>query len=91
MTWTGEEMRAFLAATMDDRFAPLWRLAFATGMRRGELLGLRWSDVDLVASRLTVRQTRLIVDSTVETGMPKSRAGGRTIALDVVTVAALRA
>ncbi len=38
---------AFLAATADDRLAPMWRLLLTTGMRRGELLGLRWSDVDL--------------------------------------------
>lgn len=89
--WSGEEMRAFLAATIDDRLAPVWRLLLTTGMRRGEVCGLRWHDVDLTAGRVSIRHTRGMVDSRVEAGTPKTRSGSRTIALDPVTVAALRA
>ena len=40
-----------------DRLAALWSLALHTGLRQGELLGLRWDDVDLEAGRLSVRRT----------------------------------
>ncbi len=45
--WTAAELRAFLAAVEGDRLYGLWLLAASTGMRRGELLGLHWPDVDL--------------------------------------------
>ncbi len=54
--WTAEEARQFLDAVADDRLVALWTLALHTGMRRGELAGLRWSDVDLDAGTLTVAQ-----------------------------------
>lgn len=55
-TWSLDELRAFLAAQDGSRDAPLWAVALATGMRRGELLGLRWRDVDLEAGRIDVRR-----------------------------------
>jgi integrase len=62
-----------------------------TGMRRGELAGLRWTDVDLDASRLRVTNTHVVVNYAVVTGTSKSKSSERTIAIDAVTVAALRA
>jgi integrase len=44
--WTLEEARTFLDFTDDDRLHAVWRLALATGARRGELLGLTWSDIE---------------------------------------------
>ncbi len=44
--WTREEVRTFLEVAGADRLHAIWRLALATGLRRGELLGLRWDDVD---------------------------------------------
>lgn len=67
----------------------MWHLALATGLRRGELLGLEWGDVDLVLGRLTVHRNRVdagsagIVEGTAKTGK------GRTLALDPATVAVL--
>ena len=59
-------------------------------MRRGELLGLRWSDVDLDANSITVRQNLVLVDHERAYSEPKSAAGRRTISIDAETVAALR-
>lgn len=53
--WTGAELSAFLATAEGDRFHPVFVLLVSTGMRRGEVLGLRWADVDLDAGRLAVR------------------------------------
>jgi integrase len=58
-TWSADQMRTFLGHVADDRLATLWRLAATTGMRRGEVLGLRWRDVDLEGSALSVTQARV--------------------------------
>ena len=71
-----------------DRLFPLWRLALATGLRRGELCGLRWKDVDLAAGTLSVASTRVVADAVV-TGEPKTKAGARMVSLDRETVLAL--
>ncbi len=56
--WTPAETGAFLDALTDagERLAPLFHVAAYLGLRRGEVLGLRWSDVDLVRRRVHVRQ-----------------------------------
>jgi integrase len=51
------EVKVFLRHVKDERLAAMWRLFIATGMRRGEIVGLRWIDVDLEAARLEVRHT----------------------------------
>ena len=55
-TYTRGRGRALLAAIADDRMGHAWELALS-GLRRGEIAGLRWSDVDLDAETLTVRTT----------------------------------
>jgi integrase len=45
-TWTEEQARQFLAVAPQSTYGPLWAVMLATGMRRGEVLGLRWQDVD---------------------------------------------
>lgn len=74
----------------DDGDHPLWLLAAHTGMRRGELLGLCWADVDLDGGVLSVR--RSLVESGGVRGIqePKTASGRRTIALDAPSIAALR-
>jgi integrase len=52
---TPTEARCLLAGLRGDRLAALYVLALTTGMRQGELLALRWGDVDLPARRLAVR------------------------------------
>ena len=60
-------------------------------MRRGEILGLRWSDLDLEAGRVAVRRPRIVVDYLVQVSEPKTAKGRRSLALDPATVAALGA
>ena len=82
--WDEQQVGHFLNHTTEtqDPCAPMWRLLFATGLRRGELLGLTWSDVDLVDGTVTVRQSRTVKG--VDT--PKTKRGRRTISLDPGTV-----
>lgn len=89
-TWTAEEIRGFLDHIEKDRLFAAWMLSVATGMRRGEILGLRWQDVDLDARTLAVRQTLLTVDYKLTFSTPKTNRSRRVIALDDQTVAALR-
>ncbi|MDP2181397.1 MAG: tyrosine-type recombinase/integrase [Actinomycetota bacterium] len=90
---TGEEAATLIAAATGTSLEVPVRLALDTGMRLGEILGLRWSDVSLDAGRLTVNQTVLELSS-AGTGLdfkgPKTKAGRRTIALASPTVAFLR-
>jgi integrase len=88
--WAPEQTRAFLTAVSSDRLFAAWLLAATTGMRRGELLGLRWADVDLDAGVVRVTQARVRAGNQVVAGEPKTARGRRTIALDPATVAALR-
>lgn len=90
--WDAPTLRAFLAASSraDDRLHALWVLLATTGMRRGEALGLRWSDLDLNGGRLRVVQTIIQTRSAVSIGEPKTAQGRRPIALDKGTVAVMR-
>jgi integrase len=90
-TWTADQARSFLDGVTDDRLYAAWLLAVSTGMRRGEILGLRWEDVDLDALRLSVRQTCITVDYRIEFSTPKTKRSRRSIALDRGMVSALRA
>jgi integrase len=89
--WSVEHYAAFLREIAEHRLYPAFHLIGHTGLRRGELCGLTWADVDLSAGRLTVRQTRVSVGYTVHEGKAKSDAGqGRTVPLDVGTVEILK-
>jgi integrase len=91
-TWSPSELRDFLASTREHELHNLWCVLAATGMRRSEILGLRWSEVDLVAGTLTVRQTILATaDGFQPQDDQKSEGSARTIHLDRRTVAQLRA
>lgn len=89
--WSADDIRAFIRATAAHRWAGVWALMATTGMRRGEVLGLRWQDVNLDAGTVAVRATRIRYANTVAASTPKTARGNRTIAIGPVTVAALRA
>jgi integrase len=88
--WTADELRRFIASTAEHRWSAIWTLIATTGMRRGEVLGLRWGDVDLDAGTVTIRSTRIRYGTTVEASTPKTARGNRTIAIGPTVVAMLR-
>jgi integrase len=87
-TWESEPAVAFLDTAAEDRLYAAWQLSLY-GLRRGEVLGLRWSDVDLVAKTITVQWTRGMVGNEVVEKKPKSKRSIRTLPLDDDLVAAL--
>jgi integrase len=86
-TWNAEQLRTFLERVRDDRLHAAFHLAATTGLRRGELLGLRWRDVDLDAGRASIVQTLI---GRRELSTPKTDNGRRSVAIDPATVAVLR-
>jgi integrase len=89
-TWSADELAAFLFSTAGDRLHALFTVTATTGMRRGEVAGLHWTDVDLDAARVSVRRSRTAVGYQVVEDTPKSRRSVRTVDLDPQTVAVLR-
>lgn len=87
--WTPADLSEFLTVVHDDRLYALWHLAAMTGMRRGELLGLRWEDIDEKTKRISVRQTVLSVAYMVTVSTPKSHTA-RVIDIDAGSIEVLR-
>jgi integrase/predicted RNA-binding Zn-ribbon protein involved in translation (DUF1610 family) len=90
-TWSAEQLGAFLTTVRDERLYGLWHLIAMTGMRRGEAIGLRWSDVDLENNRLAVRRALIPINREVVVSEPKTAKGRRVIALDAATIEMLKA
>ena len=90
---TPEQARAFLTATAEHPSHALYVLAITTGMRAGELLGLKWEDIDLDAGRLSVQ--RALQQQNGGKGLvfvtPKTAKSRRVIELGERAVTALRA
>jgi len=82
--------RALLAAAPRDRLGALYVVALTTGLRRGELCGLRWADIDLERARLHVRQQHSRTRAGLAEKLPKSKRA-RVVDLAALTVEALRA
>jgi integrase len=88
--WEPEQIRAFLSCVDGDRLYALWHLMATTGMRRGEVVGLRWGDVDLSGGRLSIVRAVVSVEAKAAVSEPKTKRGRRSIALDQATVDVLR-
>lgn len=87
--WAPEAVQRYLAASPGPEQRTAWLLALCCGLRRGELAGLRWSDVDLPAGLIRIRNQRVALSGTLLDGAPKSRAGVRDIPLPSVVAEAL--
>ena len=88
--WNEHQLQQFLHVAMTHRLGPAIWLAAMTGMRRGEVLGLRWSDIDLDAATLSIRRSVSCTGYRVHTTPTKTRTSRRAIDLDQRTVAVLR-
>jgi integrase len=89
--WDGGQSRQFLASVADHRLRALFVFLLATGTRRGEALGLRWSDCDLDAGRVSIARALVSVGYEIQWSEPKTAKGRREIKLDSATIAELRA
>jgi integrase len=90
LTWSPEQVHTFLEASADDALYLLYRLVLLAGLRRGEVTGLRWADLDLDERELVVSRPLLAVRGKTVEGSPKSRAGERAVSFDSETAALLR-
>jgi integrase len=89
--WTAQQAALFLTAVRTERLYAAWLIALSCGLRRGELAGLRWFDLDLDRGTLSVTTQRTTdSDYNIITKAPKG-TGRRVIDLGVDTVEALQA
>lgn len=88
--WDIHHVAAFFNHTREDRTFALWWVALLCGLRRGELAGLRWCDIDLEDKTLTVAGQTICIAGRVYRQPPKSVTSKRTITLDDATVAVLQ-
>lgn len=87
--WNQEELRLFLDAAASHRLAPALWLTATTGMRRGEVVGLRWNDIDFDARRLSLQRSVTCTGYRVHTTPTKTRTSRRPIDLDATTIEVL--
>lgn len=85
-SWTAAELGSFLTGTATNRHSMLFRLAAATGMRRGEILGLRWDDVHFDTGRIEVTQALTSIGYRLEFSRLKTRTSRRNITVDAATM-----
>jgi hypothetical protein len=87
--WTPGQLRAFLDTARGHRLFAFFHLAACTGARRGELLNLRWRDVDLAAAEIRITGSAAVVGGQRIEGTTKS-GRSRTVSIDAGTVQVLR-
>lgn len=90
-TLDADGIRRLLEAAQGDRLYPLWLLAVATGMRRGELCGLRWEDVDFNSCSVNIRRSLVMVNGRPIIQEPKTARSYRRIKLPDSCIQALKA
>jgi integrase len=88
-TWTEEQVAEFCASITEDRLEHVWHLGLSAA-RRGELGGSRWTDIDWVASTITIRGNRTAVPGGSSVGGTKTIASERVLPLPPHLVAILR-
>lgn len=89
--WTADQLRAFLQAAAGHRLFPALWLAASTGMRRSELLGLEWSDLNHDKARLSINRGLVAIGYELHESRGKTANSRRTIDLDPTTLDILQA
>lgn len=89
--WNAQQLQAFLQAAAGHRLFPAFWVLAATGMRRSELLGLRWDDVDLREKRVSVNRGLVAVAYQLHESRGKTPNSRRAIDLDPTTISVLKA
>ena len=90
MVWTPDQTSRFLASARRDRLSALYHLIAHRGLRRGEAIGLPWTEVDLDEASVTISQQIIQIGWEVDRGEPKTDSGVRVVPLDTETVEVLR-
>lgn len=88
--WSSDDLRQFFATAKSNRLYAAYVLLATTGMRRGEVIGVRWKDIDLDSGQLAIVQTLTDVNGRLTMSTPKTTRSRRVIYLDDTTVAVLR-
>lgn len=86
MAWTAHELGTFLTGIAGHRHHRTWWLAAYTGIRRSELVGLRWRNIDLDNQRLSITRTIVCVNGRMQPSTGKTNHSARTIDLDDSTI-----
>jgi phage integrase family protein len=90
---TKEELNKFLTLAKKDARPVLytaWHTLAYTGLKRGELLGLEWSDIDFKNKTISVSKTLVTINGKLSTQSPKTKRSARTISLDDSTIQILK-
>src|SRR5215204_6108085 len=85
-----KQARVLFDAVKGDRLEALYVLAVTTGLRQGELLGLKWDDIDLQVGTLQVRRTLTTAKGGPVLSAPKTKGSRRTVRLSQTALEALR-
>jgi integrase len=88
-SWDAAQVKRFRLESVKDRLHALYVLAVASGMRQGEVFGLRWADIDFGEGCLSVRRTLEEVRGKLQLREPKTPAARRRIDLPAYVVAEL--
>lgn len=88
-SWNGDELRRFLDQSAENPHSMLFRLTAATGMRRGEVLGLRWDHVHFDTGRIEITQAITAVGYRLEFSRLKTKTSRRCVSVDANTMALL--
>ena len=87
--WTAEQSMTFLSSAVGHRWYGAYLMLLTYGMRRGEVLGLRWSDVDLEIGAIRIEQQLQRIGKNLEAGVVKTEAGRRALPLIPIVRTAL--
>lgn len=89
-TWTKKEVKLFLNAAKDHRYYLVFYIALNTGMRKGEILGLKWEDIDFKAKRISVNRQVYRTDEGLTLKRVKTKAGERVIPINDIMIQKLQ-